>query len=71
MHHPPSQVLHALLVRELAFRFAEQAPYLHLKGILLLHLVWALEARGGGIVLQIWEERFTQELRTSIAAVGR
>lgn len=45
-HHPPGQVLHALLVRQLLLGLAEELPDLGGQGILALHLLDAARRRG-------------------------
>lgn len=44
-HHPPSEILHALLVGQLGLCSGIQSPNLSGQWILLLHLVGALRIR--------------------------
>lgn len=59
-HHPPGQVLHALLVRELLLGLAEELPDLGGQGILALHLLDA--ARGPGAGLEGREQRGVEHM---------
>ena len=60
-HHPPCQILHALLVGELGLCLAVELPHLGREGIVPLHGFRSLQISAGSIVLEIGEDGVRQE----------
>ena len=69
-HHPPGEVLHALMVGQLGLRLAIQLPYLRRERVLLLHLIGMIETGAGGVVSPVGEKGFAQQVLTGQAGLG-
>lgn len=70
-HHPPGQILHALLVRQLRFSPRIQLPYLCSQRIFPLHLVRVAHAGSGCSVVPFGKKRIVEELAGAMGGIRR
>lgn len=68
-HHPPGQILHALLVGQLGLGPAVELPYLGAQRIFLLHLVGMDEVGAGGIVAPVGKDRLAEDIPRGLAVL--
>lgn len=68
-HHPPGQILHALLVGQLALGATVQLPHLGAQRVLSLHLFRVIEVGAGGVVAQVRKDGVVQDILAGLAVL--
>lgn len=69
-HHPPREILHALLIGKLTLCFAVQLPYLSAKGIISGHFFGVANVCTGSIVAPIGEDGVTEDIPAGLIVDG-